>query len=165
VGMTGYIILIASRSAALSYFAIYLAAAGIYPTVANSTTWYANNVEGSYKRGVTIAMAIGFGNLHGAVTSNIYRARDKPWYTLGHAIQLAYIAVAFMTTLLVIYVLRAENSRRDRGERDEVILAGEKVDALDEETEKRGKANGVFESVEAARREKGDGWSGYRYHV
>lgn len=33
VGMTGYIILIVSRSAALSYFAIYLAAAGIYPSV------------------------------------------------------------------------------------------------------------------------------------
>lgn len=37
LGMAGYIILIASRNAALSYVAIYLAAAGIYPTLANST--------------------------------------------------------------------------------------------------------------------------------
>ncbi|GJJ11319.1 hypothetical protein Clacol_005551 [Clathrus columnatus] len=59
IGMIGYIILITSRNAALSYFAIYLAASGIYPVVANSATWFGNNVEGSYKRGVTLAMAIG----------------------------------------------------------------------------------------------------------
>lgn len=33
LGAAGYIILIASRKAALSYFAIYLAAAGIYPLI------------------------------------------------------------------------------------------------------------------------------------
>jgi len=66
---------------------------------------------------------------------------------------------------LLIFHLRAENRRRESGERDEVIVAGEKAGALDAETEKRGKANGVFESVEAARREKGDMWSGYRYYV
>jgi len=38
---------------------------------ANSVAWVAGNVEGSYKRSVTLGMAIGFGNLNGAVTSNI----------------------------------------------------------------------------------------------
>jgi len=33
----------------------------------------AGNVEGSYKRSVTLGMAIGFGNLNGAVASNIVR--------------------------------------------------------------------------------------------
>ena len=37
MGMGGYIILTTSRNATLSYIAIYLAAAGIYPTIANST--------------------------------------------------------------------------------------------------------------------------------
>ncbi|KAF8586047.1 MFS general substrate transporter [Ramaria rubella] len=162
VGMAGYIILIASRNAALSYFAIYLAAAGIFPSIANSATWYANNTEGSFKRGVTIAMAVGFGNLQGAITSNIYRARDTPWYTLGHAIQLAYITVGFVATTMLILLLRTENKRRERGERDEVIVSGAKAETMDA---KRANANGVFESVEEARRAKGDMWSGYRYHL
>jgi len=164
IGMVGYVILIVSRNAALSYFAIYLAAAGIFPTIPTSTTWFASNAEGSYKRGVTIALAVGFGNAQGAVTSNVYRSRDTPWYTLGHAIQLGYIAIAFIATLALILFLRAENRRRDRGERDEVIMVGGKEE-LDAETKKRGLANGIFESVDTARREKGDFWSGYRYHL
>ncbi|KAF8586059.1 MFS general substrate transporter [Ramaria rubella] len=165
LGMAGYIILVASRNAALSYFAIYLAAAGIYPTIANSTTWFANNAEGSYKRGVTVAMAIGFGNLQGAVSSNVYRAGDTPWYTLGHAIQLAYISMGFVATCILILLLRIENSRRERGERDEVIVASGKMNTWDALTEKQAHANGVYETVDAARRDKGDMWSGYRYHL
>ncbi|KAF8508916.1 MFS general substrate transporter [Gautieria morchelliformis] len=164
-GMTGYIILTTSRNAALSYFAIYLAAAGIYPSIANSTAWFANNTEGSYKRGVTVAMAVGFGNLQGAVSSNVYRARDTPWYTLGHAIQLAYITMGFVATCVLIRGLHAENERRERGERDEVIVEGEKAETLDAEAEKQAKVNGMYESVDMARRAKGDLWSGYRYHL
>lgn len=36
IGAAGYIILIASRNAALSYFAIYLAASGIFPLIPNT---------------------------------------------------------------------------------------------------------------------------------
>lgn len=32
-------------------------------TIANSVTWASNNVEGAYKRGVTIGVVIGWGNL------------------------------------------------------------------------------------------------------
>jgi hypothetical protein len=42
-----------------------------------------NNTEGNYKRGVTLAMVIGFGNLNGVVSSNIYRSKEKPWYRTG----------------------------------------------------------------------------------
>ena len=47
-----------------------------------NSAWVASNVEGSYKRSVTLGIAIGFGNLNGAVTANIVsqlcRRRDKP---------------------------------------------------------------------------------------
>ena len=41
---------------------------------ANSVAWVASNVEGSYKRSVTLGMAIGFGNINGAITANIVRS-------------------------------------------------------------------------------------------
>jgi hypothetical protein len=56
-------------------------------------------------------------------------------------------------------VLRRENARRDRGERDELI---EGADAKDRDGAGAA-ANGRFASVEEAKREKGDEWSGYRY--
>ena len=71
IGLAGYIILVASRNAALSYFGVYLAACGIYPNIPNTIAWVSNNVEGSYKRSVTLAMVISFGNINGAVSSNV----------------------------------------------------------------------------------------------
>ena len=69
----GYVILIASRNATLSYVAVYLAACGIYPSIPNIIAWVSNNIEGSYKRSVSLAMVISFGNINGAVSSNVVR--------------------------------------------------------------------------------------------
>ncbi|KZT21600.1 MFS general substrate transporter [Neolentinus lepideus HHB14362 ss-1] len=159
VAAAGYIILIASRNAALSYVAVYMAACGIYPAIPNTVAWVSNNVEGSYKRSVTLAMTISFGNLNGAVSSNVYRARDKPWYTLGHGIVLLYIGLGLVSSVVMVTLLRAENARRDRGERDEYIEGAQNA-TCDETLAKK---NGIFASVDDARREKGDEWSGYRY--
>ena len=51
------------------------------------------------------------------------------------------------------YLLRKENQRRDRGERDELIVSLNSGDPR----------NGSYETVEEAKRDKGDEWSGYRY--
>ncbi|KZO94375.1 MFS general substrate transporter [Calocera viscosa TUFC12733] len=158
VGATGYIILIASRNPALSYFAVYLAASGIYPLIPNTVAFVSNNVEGSYKRSVALAMVIGFGNLNGAVSSNIYRAQDTPWYRLGHVIVLVYICIGFVTTIIMMIGLKRENAAREKGEKDEVIgPVGEKGTAEHK--------NGVYETVDDAKRDKGDQWSGYRYVI
>ncbi|KAI5118001.1 hypothetical protein M0805_008101 [Coniferiporia weirii] len=157
VAAAGYIILIFSRSAALSYFAVYLAACGIYPLIPNIIAWVSNNVEGSYKRSVTLAMVISFGNINGAVSSVVYRARDKPWYTLGHGIVLMYIGIGFIAAGVFFVLLRKENARRVSGERDEIIIG------INDEKGAGNPKNGRYENVEAAKRDKGDEWSGYRY--
>ncbi|KAF8641172.1 hypothetical protein AX17_000807 [Amanita inopinata Kibby_2008] len=155
VGLVAYIILITSRTPALSYFAVFLAVSAIYPIIPNSVAWIASNTEGAYKRSVTLGMAVGFGNINGAVATNIYRANDRPWYRLGHGIVLAYIACGFLLSVLLSILLRRENARRDRGDRDEVIEGIDNAQA-DER-------NGIYQSVEEARKEKGDQWSGFRY--
>ncbi|EIW73854.1 MFS general substrate transporter [Coniophora puteana RWD-64-598 SS2] len=153
ISAAGYIILISSRNATLSYIAVYLAACGIYPCIPNTVAWVSNNVEGTYKRSVSLAMVISWGNIQGAISSNVYRANQTPWYPLGHGLVLMYIGFGLISTLCLIFTLKTENARRDRGERDEVI----------EGTEGGSEKNGMFSSVNEARREKGDKWSGYRY--
>ncbi|KAL4072803.1 major facilitator superfamily domain-containing protein [Scleroderma yunnanense] len=153
VSAIGYIILLASRDAKLSYFAVYLATCGIYPCIANTVTWVADNVEGSSKRSISLAMVVGWGNLQGVVSSNVYRANQIPWYPLGHGLSLMYVIFAIIATVTLRYTLKKENDRRDRGERDEVIQGQEGGHSV----------NGCFGSVEEAKREKGDEWSGYRY--
>jgi len=100
-------------------------------------------------------MAIGWGNLNGAVTSNVYRAVDKPWYRLGHGIVLAYIAIGWLCSLVFLVLLRRENRHREMGLRNEIIEG-----VYDENARE---ANGRFENIDAARREKGDEWSRFRY--
>lgn len=154
LGAAGYIILIASRSAPLSYFATFLATCGIFPVIPNTVAWFSNNIEGTYKRGVTLGMLISFGNLNGAVSSNVYRASDKPWYTLGHGMVLMYIGLGMISSIICRFLLDRENRKRDRGERDEII-----GDITITGNEK----NGRFATLADAKTEKGDQWSGYRY--
>lgn len=156
LGGAGYIILIASQNAALSYFAVYLATCGIYPVIPNTIAWVSNNVEGSYKRSVSLAMTISFGNINGAVSSNVYRDVDKPWYRLGHGLVLMYIGFGIVFSVIYRVLLKAENERRERGERDEIIGDTNTDGPVNEK-------NGIYPTVDEAKRDKGDSWSGYRY--
>lgn len=77
VGIVGFSMLIGSHNTKIQYAGTFLGAAGIYPTIPNTLTWAANNVEGVYKRGVIIGIVVGWGNLNGVVSS------DKEYFTIG----------------------------------------------------------------------------------
>jgi hypothetical protein len=76
-------------------------------------------VEGVYKRGVVLGCVIGWGNLNGVVSSNIYRAVDKPRYFLGHGVVLAYLTLFLLGGSVVTrFLLVRENAKRRRAARD-----------------------------------------------
>lgn len=103
----------------VKYAGTFLGALGIYPCIANTISWCANNTEGVYKRGVTLGFVIGWGNLNGVVSSNIYRSQDKPGYKLGHGVVLAYLALFLLGGSLVThFMLMRENKMRRAGKRD-----------------------------------------------
>lgn len=66
---------------------------------------------------------------------------------------LAYFALGFVFTLIMMYGLRKENERRERGERDEKIVGSPG------ELAAHGRG-GTFTSIDEARTAKGDHWSG-----
>ena len=69
---------------------------------------------------------------------------------------LIYVGISLLSSTTFIIFLSRENRKRERGERDEVIKGvNEDRDDL--------VRNGVFATVEEARKEKGDEWSGFRY--
>ena len=100
-------------------------------------------------------MAIGFGNINGAITANIYRAREQPRYKLGHGIVFAYIAIGLICSIIYATMLDRENKRRDRGERDEIIIGAECTSGHEK--------NGIYNSEDEAKKDKGDAWSKFRY--
>lgn len=157
VGIIGYIILIASPIPGLSYAAVFLAACGIYPLIPNTIVWAANNTQNAYKRSLTMGLIIGFGNLNGAVSSNVYRKADSPQYRLGHGLVLLYLVMGWVGTALVMIMLKRENAKRDRGERDEIISAD-----ADEKT-RTAEGERIYSSHEEAKRVLGDLHSSVRY--
>lgn len=60
--------------------------------------------------------------LPGIVSSNIYRAEDKPRFKPGHGVVLGYEAVfLFGGSILQHILLRRENAKRRAGKRDHWI--------------------------------------------
>ncbi|KAL3675296.1 hypothetical protein R1sor_025244 [Riccia sorocarpa] len=130
--MSGFIMnIIPSRGPAVRYVGTFLAAGGVYPCIGNTIAWTANNVEGSYKRGIVMAMVIAWGNLQGAVSSNIYRAKDAPHYLIGNAVSLANLSIALAATIFLWLGLAMENRKRDRGERKYRIKTGTEEERIE----------------------------------
>lgn len=112
--MIGLIMLLASNSSGVKYTGCFFLASGIYPNVPQGVAWNGNNIGGSLKRGVGIAMHVGFGNLGGLIAAYIYLAKDRPTYRPGHATLLAFQAMATTLSIFMTIYLRRENARRDR---------------------------------------------------
>lgn len=74
-----------------------------------------------------------------------------------------YICIGIISSIAYYVFLRRENAARDRGDRDEVIEGAFRENEGTEERAERARRNGHFASVDEAKREKGDTWSGYRY--
>ncbi|KAJ5258623.1 hypothetical protein N7524_010179 [Penicillium chrysogenum] len=122
LGMVGFAMLLGCKSAGARYAGCFFGAMGIYPAISNTISWTSNNTEGVYKRGVSLGFIIGWGNLNGIVASNIYRDDDKPKYYPGHGVVLSYLVLFLFGGSVVQYLLlRRENAKRRRGERDHWI--------------------------------------------
>ncbi|KAL8743643.1 MAG: hypothetical protein Q9190_004027 [Brigantiaea leucoxantha] len=122
LGAVGFAMLLSASSPGVQYAGTFLGALGIYPTIANTITWVSNNTEGVYKRGITMGFVIGWGNLNGVVSSNIYQRKDRPKYRVGHGVVFAYLVLFLMGGSAVMNVLlRRENKKRRLGARDYLI--------------------------------------------
>ncbi len=112
--------LVATRDPHVAYAGTFLGAIGIYPCISNTITWVSNNVEGVYKRGVSLGTVIAWGNLNGVMSSNIYRTQDGPWYRLGHSVVLEYLTIGLLGgSVANLVFLQIGNQRRDRLRQDE----------------------------------------------
>lgn len=112
--MIGLVMLISSQDSSVKYVGCFFLASGIYPNVPQGVAWNGNNIGGSLKRGVGIAMHVGFGNMGGMIAAYLYQAKDRPAYHPGHGTLLGFQAMSCCLSLFMTLYLRRENARRDR---------------------------------------------------
>lgn len=119
-GIVGFTMMLATTKPGVQYAGTFLGAMGIYPCVSLTVAWVANNIEGVYKRGIVLGMVIGWGNLNGVVSSNVYF--NPPRFFEGHGTIVAYQFIClFCGSVLFWFNLRRENKARLAGKRDHLI--------------------------------------------
>jgi MFS family permease len=96
VAIIGFIMQLSTFNNGVKYAGTFFAAMGIYPNVPQGVAWNGNNIGGSTKRGVGIAMHVGFGNLGGAIAGFLYLSKDKPQYYPGHGTLIATESKPFL---------------------------------------------------------------------
>lgn len=61
---------------------------------------------------------IGFGNAGGIVASNVFITSEAPSYPVGYGVSLGMMWLCAAACTVLFFGVRAENKRRNRGERD-----------------------------------------------
>ncbi|KAH7083510.1 retrograde regulation protein 2 [Paraphoma chrysanthemicola] len=123
VAAAGYIALIALPHPGLpgaTYGMLFVVAGGLYPSICGVISWNANNLAGSWKRSVGMAIQISIGNLGGAIGSNIYLAKEAPHYWTGYGVSLTIITIGIVSTALLRFKLNRENMRREKMTTEEI---------------------------------------------
>jgi hypothetical protein len=120
IASIGYILLLAQHhlSTGVKYFALFLVVPGGYMAQPITLVWLSNLVSGHYKRSVSSAMQVGLGNVGGIVASNVFLERETPFYTTGYAVSLALLWVCGAACTALFWLVKVENGKRERGERD-----------------------------------------------
>jgi hypothetical protein len=100
----------------VSYFAIFLAAAGFSAQAPIIGAWTSVNVPNPSKRAAAIGLLMLFGSVGGgSIGSNIYLAEQAPVYPLGFGFSVgATVLGAMIPGSIHWYLMRRENMRRDR---------------------------------------------------
>lgn len=105
---------IASTKPGVVYAGCFIAAASIYGSFPGNITWLSNNLAGSSKRAVGMAIQIGVGNLAGAMASNFYRSKDSPHYRLGHGLELGFIVAGLFAAVILVVNYKRINRKREK---------------------------------------------------
>lgn len=106
------------HTADVKYAALYFMACGSYISLPMIWTMLINNVSGSYKIGIAIAIEVGVGNIGGIASAWIFRGSQAPLYVTGYTTLITMSTIA--AALVVVYSvgLLLENKARDAGKRD-----------------------------------------------
>ncbi|KAF1979626.1 MFS general substrate transporter [Bimuria novae-zelandiae CBS 107.79] len=114
IGGTGYVILAAAKSVGARYFGVFMAAAGIFPAIANILPWVLNNQGSDTRRGAGIVLLNLIGQCGPLLGTRMYPSNERPFYVKGQSVCAAFM---FFTTFLVITLrtlLVWENKKLDR---------------------------------------------------
>lgn len=114
IGGIGYVILATSHNVGARYFATFLAAGGVFPSIANILPWVMNNQGNDTRRGASTTLLNLVGQCGPLLGTRVYPTTDKPYYVKGQSVCAAFM---FFTTILALALRQLnvwDNKKLDR---------------------------------------------------
>jgi hypothetical protein len=111
VSLIGYVVLYTRGTAGVGYAGTFLAAVGVFPTIAVMVAWAGGNAGGDMKRGVVIAMVIGLANLGGICSSFVYF--DPPHFHVGHGTILGVLSLSITLSFFAMWNYNRLNKQKE----------------------------------------------------
>ena len=108
----GYIVLIVVTNPHVKVFGTCLIACGAYPSVTLFVAWMGNNSGGYTKRSTTWALAEIIAQGYSMFGTQIFN--NPPRFIMGHSIVLAMNVLSLITVVVVYFMMRGSNKRKDR---------------------------------------------------
>ncbi|TFY72976.1 hypothetical protein EVG20_g18 [Dentipellis fragilis] len=121
--LTRYILAISAKTNEARYAAVFLIAAGLYPTAPCILSIMPNNTSGHYKKATASGLSLAIANTGGFVATFIYTQDQAPRYVRGHSIVLGFVCMAWVFTAANVLYCMWENKARAEGRREGNLVA------------------------------------------
>lgn len=109
----GISIVLGSQVHGVRYFGVYILCMGIYVNAAVNCLWLSGNNGNYFKRATALGINLFFGSGSGLVSGQIFLASDKPKYTKGLSISLAFQLLSIIMTFIQFLLYRRENKKKE----------------------------------------------------
>lgn len=126
IAIIGYIVLYTQTQAGVAYAGTVIATIGVYPTIAVNLAWASSAAGGDTRKGVTLAMVIGLGNLGGICSSFIYIT--PPRFHIGHGTVMGWLGLSIVLSCFAMWdynrlnkqkIAQCQNEKIDLSRQDE----------------------------------------------
>lgn len=114
VGAIGYLVLATVDRVGARYFAVFLAAAGVFSTIPNILAWTLNNQGNDSRRGAGLVLINVVGQCGPVLGTRLYPANEAKRYVKGMSVCAAFMLFAAVLSLALRFLLVWENRRLDR---------------------------------------------------
>jgi len=128
LSIIGYAVIANVTNVHVKYGALFLMAAGLYPSVPPILVWLSNNYVSHYTRATAIGLQLAIANCGGFPASLIYKASESPVYKEAHTIVMGLLAGAWVVVLIKVLYLRYLNDQKKKGKFDQYRGCGDDRD-------------------------------------
>ncbi|KAI9733920.1 MAG: hypothetical protein M1834_002575 [Cirrosporium novae-zelandiae] len=113
MGAVGYVLLASCTTIGVRYFGVFLAAAGVFPAIANILPWVLNNQGSDTRRGAGIMILNLIGQCGPLLGTRMFPDRQAPRYIEGMWVCAAFMFFNSILSLALRTLLMWENKKLD----------------------------------------------------